>query len=182
MEAQPRFPWSFRPVSSPLTAGPLDLWAPGSSPDGRRLFALGSSPRRELLRYDARAQALRAFPGRPLRDLRRPEPRRAWLAWTGLPDGALWKRPPRRDGTPELLPPGWRAVLAHWSPDGRSLSFVASPPEKAGPPSTLPDLGRRRRPRVARAGPRGAGSVGQLLASRRTHDRLLESPAASSGT
>jgi dipeptidyl aminopeptidase/acylaminoacyl peptidase len=132
VEAQPRFPWSFRPVSSPLTAGPLDLWAPGPSPDGRRLFALGSSPRRELLRYDARAQRFELFLGGLSATYVVPSPDGGWLAWTGLPDGSLWKGHPDGTGRLKLLPPGWRAVLAHWSPDGRSLSFVAALPDERG--------------------------------------------------
>ena len=129
---EPRFPWSSRPPLQQLTSGPVSLWSVGPSADGERLFAVGAVDRAELLRYDRERRLFEPFLGGPAAEFVDPSPDGSWWAWSNIPEHALWKS--RADGTGKqrLSPPGWVVMLLRWSPDGRWLSFVATPPGPAG--------------------------------------------------
>ncbi len=124
--SEPRFPWSSRPTPRQLTSGPIDLWSVGPSADGKRLFAIGAVRRAELLRYDRQRRLFEPFLGGPAGEFVDVSPDGSWLAWSSIPEHALWKS--RADGTgrQRLSPPGWWVILLRWSPDGRRLSFVAT--------------------------------------------------------
>jgi eukaryotic-like serine/threonine-protein kinase len=123
--------WSWAP-SSPvrLTFGPLRFDAPGSSLDGRRLFAWGTLERKRLLRYDAGARRFAPFLGGASASQVDVSPDGHWLAWIRVPDRTLWRA--RSDGTErlQLTAPPLVAQHPRWSPDGHRIVLTAAPPNQ----------------------------------------------------
>jgi Tol biopolymer transport system component len=121
-----------RPVR--LTFGPLRFEAPGSSPDGRRLYAWGTIGRQMLLRYDAGARRFVPHLGGMSASQVAVSLDGQWLAWIRLPDRTLWRG--RADGTHRLQLTGPSLVAQHprWSPDGHRIVFTAAP---SGNPKTV---------------------------------------------
>jgi Tol biopolymer transport system component len=123
------WPW-LRPEPVRLTFGPLQFENPGSSPDGRRLFAWGTIERQQLRRYDASARRFVPHLGGAAASQVATSPDGQWLAWVQLPDRTLWRG--RAEGTGRLQLTG-RPLVAQqprWSPDGRRIVFTAGPPGK----------------------------------------------------
>jgi Tol biopolymer transport system component/predicted Ser/Thr protein kinase len=112
-----------RPVQ--LTTGPLEYTSVEPDRDGRKLFAVGTQPRGELIRYDSRSKLFVPFLGGISagdvdfsRDGR-------WVTYITYPGGLLWRS--RADGSErlQLSYPPQQAALPHWSPDGTQIAFVA---------------------------------------------------------
>jgi Tol biopolymer transport system component len=103
------------------------VFLPGFSPDGR-LFAMGWQPRGQLLRYDADARRFEPF----LRGISAyqvdvsPDGQRA--VYVNHPEGELWLS--RIDGLEKrrLTLEGVANSMPRWSPDGRSIAYVARLP------------------------------------------------------
>jgi Tol biopolymer transport system component len=125
----PRWHWQRSPPLR-LTFGPLKFEAPGSSLDGRRLFAWGTLDRQQLLRYDAGARRFVPYLGGAPASEVVASPDDQWLVWIRVPDGSLWRA--RADGTErlQLTAPPLVAQLPRWSPDGRRIVFTASSPNQ----------------------------------------------------
>jgi hypothetical protein len=109
-----------------LTSGPLSYTNPFPSPDGKRLFAIGTKPKAELVRY---RPATREFlPWRPglsaiQIDLTADG---EWMVYVSYPDLSVWRS--RTDGTEQLqltFPP-MKAARPRFSPDGKRIAFSAS--------------------------------------------------------
>jgi Tol biopolymer transport system component/DNA-binding winged helix-turn-helix (wHTH) protein len=123
-----------------VTSGPLYSEAPtaaalGNPAESHRIFFVGDNPQIELLEADPngpgygspplalKAAAFTAFSS----DGRR-------VAWLNAADGSLWSS--RVDGTAgatgtdrvELIGPPTRTFNMAWSPDGKQLAVMASPP------------------------------------------------------
>ncbi len=113
-----------------LTAGPLNYYSPVPSPDGKKIYVVGSQPRGELERYDSKTGLLAPFlPGLSAQGLdfsRNGE----WLAYVTFPEGNLWRS--KADGSKriQLTFPPLSVFLPHWSPDGRQIAFAATAPGK----------------------------------------------------
>ena len=109
-----------------LTTGPVSYARPLPSRDGRQIFALGTEPGAELVRYDrARAEWETYLGGRAAEHLDWSRDGR-WIAWVAYPEGTLWRA--RADGSEELrltVPP-LRASLPRWSPDGSRILFTGA--------------------------------------------------------
>jgi len=106
-----------------LTAGPLNFLDPILSKDGRKLFAIGSHPKAELVRYDAKANELVPFlGGLSAGDVEFSHDGKS-VVYVRYPEATLWRC--KTDGTEafQLTYPPMRVSLAHWSPDDKQIAF-----------------------------------------------------------
>ena len=112
-----------------LTAGPLDFEYPSPSKDGKEIFAVGTSPQEEVVRYDSRSGEFVSFlPGVSAEDLAF-SPDGQWVVYTSYPDRLLWRS--KADGSErlQLTFPPLQAELARWSHDAKQIVFSAKFPD-----------------------------------------------------
>jgi Tol biopolymer transport system component len=105
-----------------LTTGPLSLPFFVPSPDNKKIFADGYSPRGELVRYDNQShQFLPFFSGISAGEMDFSRDGK-WVAYVSYPDKSLWRA--RIDGSErlQLAPP--YAFLPRWSPDGTQIAYT----------------------------------------------------------
>jgi Tol biopolymer transport system component len=111
-----------------LTAGPLSLESPQPSVDGKKIFAVGSQLRGELVRYDAKSSQFLPYLGGVSAtnvDFSRDG---KWISYVTLPGGELWRS--RMDGSEklQLTTAPLFVYSAQWSPDGNQLVFTGTQP------------------------------------------------------
>ena len=106
-----------------LTNGPLDFSAPVPSKDGKRIFAVGSQPRTELMRYNGPSGFASYLGGMSSTDLAFSLDGQ-WVAYITVPEGTLWRS--KVDGTQRLrlTESSLQAALPRWSPDGKQIVFM----------------------------------------------------------
>lgn len=112
-----------------LTFGPMNYYQPLPSRNGKTVFAIGSLPSGELVRYDAKQKDFVSFLGGLSAD--RPEFSRdgKWIAYVTVPERSLWRA--RSDGSEAFqltFPPLQVDSRPHWSSDGKQIVFAAKPP------------------------------------------------------
>jgi serine/threonine protein kinase/Tol biopolymer transport system component len=106
-----------------LTNGPLSYAGPVVSRDGKKIFAVGSKERSELVRYDANSRQFVPF----LSGISAFSPTFSsdgkWVAYASYPDHMLWRS--RSDGTDrlQLTFPPMKALFPFISPDGKRVVF-----------------------------------------------------------
>lgn len=114
-----------RPVQ--LTAGPMSFEAPQPNADGRKIYAVGSQLRAELVRYDTKSgQFLPYLSGASVTDLSF-SPDGKWVAYVTYPEGKLWRS--RVDGTQKMQLTSTKPEFVfrpRWSPDGTQITFGGS--------------------------------------------------------
>ena len=106
-----------------LTNGPLAFGSSLPSKDGKRIFAVGSSPRCELALYDGKSGFTSFLDGASVTDLAFSRDGQ-WVAYISVPDQQLWRS--RVDGSERVQfnLGGMTAALPQWSPDGKQLVFM----------------------------------------------------------
>jgi Tol biopolymer transport system component/DNA-binding winged helix-turn-helix (wHTH) protein len=108
-----------------ITHGPVSFTQLAAAPEGMRVFALGTHPEYQLVRYDATTHKST----RLLEDAGATtvaySPDEQWIVYALRQNGTLWKS--RKDGTGRVeltsTPPG--AFAPSWSPDGKKILFTA---------------------------------------------------------
>jgi Tol biopolymer transport system component/DNA-binding winged helix-turn-helix (wHTH) protein len=111
-----------------LTAGPMSLSLPLPSQDGKKLFALGTQLRGELVRYEAKSGQFVPFmdgiSAMGVAFSRAGD----WSAYVAYPEGTLWRS--KVDGSERLqLTFAPLEVLApRWSPEGKRIVFMGRKP------------------------------------------------------
>jgi Tol biopolymer transport system component/DNA-binding winged helix-turn-helix (wHTH) protein len=119
---------SHQPVQ--LTVGPLQFSSPLPSADGKKLFAVGTRRRAELVRYDAKSGEFVPYMGGISAgdlDFSRDG---QWVTYVSYPERTLWRS--KLDGSArlQLTFPPVHALLPRWSPDGQHIAFSGKMPGK----------------------------------------------------
>jgi dipeptidyl aminopeptidase/acylaminoacyl peptidase len=106
-----------------LTNGPLALFFPAPSVDGKRLFADGYQPRNEFLRYDLQSgQLVPAFGGISGSHLEVSKDGK-WVVYVSVPDLSLWRSALDGSQRLQLTSPPNQAAMPQWSADGKQIAF-----------------------------------------------------------
>ncbi|HKI27299.1 MAG TPA: protein kinase [Candidatus Sulfotelmatobacter sp.] len=111
-----------------LTAGPLNLEAPQPSPDGKKIFAVGSQQRAELVRYDAKSGQFVSYLGGISAGSVSFSRDGQWVSYLTWPEGELWRC--RVDGSEKLQLTTAPLTIesADWSPDGNQIVVTGGAP------------------------------------------------------
>ena len=107
-----------------LTSGPMSLFSPAPSPDGKKLFVEGHVVRGELVIYETKShQFLPFLSGISAGDVDFSRDGK-WIAFVSYPDSTLWRS--RADGSErlQLTFPPVEAFVPHWSPDGTQIAYT----------------------------------------------------------
>jgi Tol biopolymer transport system component len=108
----------------------MNFSPPRPSKDGKKLFVVGTLPRGELTRYDAKSGNFSAFLSGISADSVSFSKDGQWVAYVSFPDAILWKS--KADGSQriQLSYPPFSAQMPRWSPDGRQIVFFVLCPGK----------------------------------------------------
>jgi Tol biopolymer transport system component len=113
-----------------LTSSPLLLSFPVPSKDGKKLFVVGQTDRGELMRYDLKSRQWVPFLGGISAEYVAFSKDGQRVAYVLFPEGTLWRS--KADGSERLqltYPPNF-AMLPRWSPDGTTIVFFETFPDK----------------------------------------------------
>jgi eukaryotic-like serine/threonine-protein kinase len=107
-----------------LTTGPLSFSDVLPSRDGGKLFVVGTQPRGELVRYDARSRHFLPFlSGISASELDFSSDSQ-WVTYVAYPDNTLWRSHADGSDRLQLTYPPTEAHLPRWSPDGKQIAFI----------------------------------------------------------
>ena len=106
-----------------LTAGPLNYYMPTPSADGKTIYAVGTQPRGQLMRYDARSGEFAPYANGQSIEYVAFSHDGKWMAYVTYPEGTLVRS--RIDGSErmQLTSAPIRAASPQWSPDGTQIAF-----------------------------------------------------------
>jgi eukaryotic-like serine/threonine-protein kinase len=131
-----------------LTSGPLSYAAASPSPDGKRIFTVGTKSRAEMVRYDPNTRQFSPyFPGLSTIETQFSQDGE-WMAYLSLPDTSLWRC--RIDGSErlQLTFPPMNVMFPRFAPDGKKIAFGSADGAMyvvdmaGGQPRKLADSGR----------------------------------------
>lgn len=111
-----------------LTTGPMGLRGPTPSLDGKKIFVRAVLSRSEVIKFGAASsQYQSAVPDISAETLAY-SPDGQSLAYTTLPENALWVSKRDGSGRRRLVSPPLRTALPTWSPDGTKLAVMLRRP------------------------------------------------------
>jgi eukaryotic-like serine/threonine-protein kinase len=109
-----------------ISAGPISYSAPRPSRDGKRIFAIGSQRRGELVRYDAKSQQFVPYiSGISAIDATFSTDGK-WVAYLSYPDHILWRSRSDGETRQQLTDPSAFPTYPRISPDGTKVAFGTS--------------------------------------------------------
>ncbi len=113
-----------------LTTGPLSYSRAVPSVDGKRIFAIGSQPRGELVRFNQKSQQFEPYLSGISADSVDFSRDGQWVTYVSYPEGSLWRS--KADGSErlQLTFPPMQVSLPRWSPDQKQIVFTGSLPGK----------------------------------------------------
>ena len=112
-----------------LTYGPIRWANPLASADGRKIFAVGATPRGELTRYNAEVRDFGTYLGGISAEFLAFSPDGKSVVYVTYPEGILWKAHRDGSGRMQLTFPPVYPKLARWAPDGRRILFQDTTPQ-----------------------------------------------------
>lgn len=125
--------WHFRTsaaVPFRLTEGPLNVWGPAFSPDGRKIFAVAQQQRGELVRYDRSSNQFVLFLNGISADHVEFSRDSQWVVYSTYPDQTIWRSRPDGSDSLQLTFAPMTGIFSRWSPDGKRIAFMGSLPGK----------------------------------------------------
>ena len=115
------------PANFDIPAGPLDKWlSPIPSPDGKHVFAVGGQLRGQLVRINPATRRPEPFLGGFSAEGLAFSPDRTRVVWTSYPEGTLWTSLVDGSARVQLTDSHMLARFPRWSPDGKTLVFIAA--------------------------------------------------------
>jgi len=110
-----------------LTSGPINFFQPVPARDGTTIFVIGEQRGGELMRYDVKNRTFAPYLRNFSADHVSFSVDGNWMAYVEYPEGTLYRS--RTDGSEkmQLTYPPMRTYQPRWSPDGRWISFFATP-------------------------------------------------------
>jgi len=111
-----------------LTHGPLEFSCPLPSRDGKRLFAVATQLRGELVRYDAANKRFVPYLSGMSADWVDFSRDGAWIVYETFPEASLWRS--KADGSErlQLTFPPMHVLTPRLSPDGQRIVFMGQRP------------------------------------------------------
>ena len=113
-----------------LATGPLRLNGVLPAKNGKQIFIVGTQPKGELVRFDAKTGRFATILGGIFASDVDYSHDDLWITYVLYPEQTLWRS--RADGSErlQLTFPPMQAILPQWSPNGQQIAFVASSPGK----------------------------------------------------
>src|ERR1700735_1570035 len=109
-----------------LTSGPMSFESPQPSLDGKRIFAIGTQPRGELARFDAKSgQFVPYLGGVSAADVTFSADGQ-WLTYATYPEPILWRSRIDAGEKLQLTRPPFLAFSPSWSADGKKILFTGA--------------------------------------------------------
>jgi Tol biopolymer transport system component/DNA-binding winged helix-turn-helix (wHTH) protein len=118
-----------------LTEGPFNYYMPTPGSNGKTIYAIGSQPLGQLMRYDARSGEFAPYANGQSIDHVAFSRDGKWMAYVTYPEGTLVRS--RIDGSErmQLTSAPIRAASPQWSPDGTQIAFGVT--VEQGPPQKI---------------------------------------------